>query len=81
VSFYLIRKMIRKLSGIVIRAVSKPEPVLKRGFGSREIVGKICADAGYKSVLIVTDKTVYSLGYHDKILNSLKAYNYQMYFF
>jgi len=75
VSFYLFRKMIRKLPGIVIKAVPKPEPVLLDGYGSRERIGAICADAGYKSVLLVTDKTVYSLGYHAKILNSLQANN------
>ncbi len=72
-SLYLLRKMIRKLPGFVIKAVPKPEPVVVDGFGSREKVGKICADAGYKSALLVTDKTVYSLGYHEKILDSLEA--------
>lgn len=74
-SFYLFRKMIRKLPGVLIQMVPKPEPVLTEGYGSREKIGKICSGAGYKSVLLVTDKTVYSLGYHEKILNSLKASN------
>ncbi len=72
-SFYLLRKMIRKLPGIVIKVVPKPEPVITEGYGSREKIGEICADAGYQSVLLVTDKTIYSLGYQEKILSSLKA--------
>lgn len=74
-TFYLFRKMIRKLPGVIIKLIPKPEPVLRGGFGSREIIGEICAVAGYKSVLLVTDKTVYSLGYHEKIVSSLKANN------
>lgn len=74
-SYYLLRKMIRKLPGVVIKVVPRPEPVMTEGYGSREKIGKICAEAGYKSVLLVTDKTVYSLGYHETILNSLKANN------
>lgn len=73
-SFYLFRKMIRKLPGVVIKAVPKPEPVIVDGFGSREKVGKICAEAGYKLALLVADKIVHSLGFHEKILDSLKAY-------
>ena len=73
--FYLLRKMIRKLPGIVIKAIPKPDPIMTDGYGSREKIGEICADAGYKSVLLVTDKTLYSLRYHEKVLNSLKANN------
>mgnify|MGYP003367458329 CR=1 FL=1 len=67
--------MIRKLPGVVIQMVPKPEPDMIAGFGSREKIGEICADAGYQSVLLVTDKTLYSLDYHEKIVNSLKANN------
>ncbi|RXE60601.1 iron-containing alcohol dehydrogenase [Acetivibrio mesophilus] len=74
-SSYLFRRMICKLPGAVIKVIPKPEPVLRGGFGAREIIGEICAFAGYKSVLLVTDKTLFSLGYHEKILNSLKANN------
>ncbi|HOM03107.1 MAG TPA: iron-containing alcohol dehydrogenase [Acetivibrio sp.] len=72
-SFYLLRKIIRKLPGILIKPVPKPEPVVTEGYGSREKIGEICEEAGFKSVLLITDKTVYSFGYHEKILNSLKA--------
>jgi len=74
-SFYLFRKMIRKLPGVVIKPVPKPEPVITEGYGSRGKIGEICANAGYKSVLLITDKTLYSLGHHEKILSSLKANN------
>lgn len=50
-SFYLFRKMIRKLLGVVIKAVPKPEPVVIYGFGSGEKIGEICAAAGYQSGL------------------------------
>lgn len=69
---YLVRRPIRKLPGIVIKAVPKPEPIIIEGFGARENVGKICANAGYHKVLLVTDQTLFSLGYHDKILKLLQ---------
>ena len=72
---FLLRKMIRKLPGVVIQMIPKTEPIVTDGYGSREKIGKICVDAGYQSVLLVTDKTVYSLGFHEKVLNALKAYN------
>ena len=74
-SFYSLRKMISKLPGNIIKLIPKPDPVLRGGFGSREIIGEICAVAGYKSVPLVTDKTLFSPGYHEKILNSLEAKN------
>lgn len=74
-SFYLFRKLIRRLPGVVIKMIPKPEPVVTTGCGSREKIGEICADAGYKSVLLVTDQTIYSLGFHEKVLNSIKANN------
>ncbi|WP_161946609.1 iron-containing alcohol dehydrogenase [Ureibacillus xyleni] len=67
--------MIRKLPGVVIKMIPKPDPVMTDGYGSREKIGEICADAGYKSVLLVTDKIIFSLGYYEKVLNSLKANN------
>jgi alcohol dehydrogenase class IV len=59
--FYLLRKMIRRLPGYVIKAVPKPRPAIIDGYGSRGKIGEICAAAGYKSALVVTDKTLYSL--------------------
>ena len=74
-SFYLFRKSIRKVPGIVIKAAPLPDPALTEGFGSRDRVGEICRKAGYKSVLLVTDQTLFSLGFHKKVEESLQKQN------
>lgn len=71
-TYYILRKIIRKLPGIVIRAVPKPEPTLTEGVGARAKAGEICRKAGYKSCLVVTDTTLFSLGFHEKIVQSLQ---------
>lgn len=71
-SLFIERKTIRKLPGTVIKAVPIPEPELIQGFGFRNKVGSICKKAGYKSVLLVTDETLFSLGLHKKVESSLK---------
>lgn len=73
--FYLFRKLIRRLPQVLIKMIPKPNPIVTAGFGVRETIGKICADKGYKSVLLVTDKTIYSLGFCEKVVHSLKANN------
>lgn len=70
--FFLFRKAIRKLPGDVIREVPLPEPELTDGFGSREQTGRICKDLGARSVLVVTDRNIHGLGFHEKILASLR---------
>ncbi len=72
-ALYYGRKAIRKAPGIVIREVPIPEPVVTQGFGTREQTGQICRDAGYRSVLLVTDETLYGLGMHEKVAASLEA--------
>ena len=72
-AFYLLRKTIKDLPGVVIKAVPLPEPEITEGFGSRERVGEICSAAGYKSVLLVTDTTLYGLGFYKKVADSLEA--------
>ncbi len=69
--FYLGRKAIRKVPGTVIKAAPIPRPDLIQGFGTREKTGEICAQAGYTSVLLVTDRTLFSLGLHEKVMSSL----------
>jgi len=69
---YVLQKMARKIPGMVIKPVPKPKPKVVEGFGKRKKVGEICKNAGYKSVLVVTDKTLYSLGYHESIVESLE---------
>ena len=64
--FYLGRKAIRKVPGRVIKAAPIPRFELIQGFGKRELVGKLCAEAGYESVLLVTDETLFGLGLHEK---------------
>ena len=71
--FYLGRKAIRKVPGTVIKAAPIPVPELIQGFGTRERVGAFCAEAGFSSVLLVTDETLFGLGYHEKVTASLEA--------
>ena len=70
--FYAERKTIRKIPGTVIKAVPIPRPEVIQGFGTREQVGDICLREGYRSVLLVTDETLYGLGLHEKVLTSLE---------
>lgn len=72
--FYLGRKAIRKVPGVIIKAAPIPKPELTEGFGSREQAGKICVEAGFSSVLVVTDQTLYKLGLHEKITASLRKH-------
>ncbi len=74
-AFYLGRKAIRKVPGKVIKAAPLPEPELIEGFGKRDQVGALCEKAGYKSVLLVTDQTLFGLGLHEKITASLDAHH------
>ena len=71
-AFYVERKAIRKVPGKVIKAAPLPDPEVIEGFGSRDQVGRICKEAGYENVLIVTDETLFSLGLHQKIALSLE---------
>ncbi len=71
-AFYRERKMIRKVPGVVIKAAPLPKPKMVEGFGSRDQVGAICKKAGYRSVLLVTDQTLFSLGLHEKVVSSLE---------
>ena len=73
-AFYLGRKAIRKVPGAVIKAAPLPKPERIEGFGSRENVGEICENEGYRSVLLVTDQTLYGLGLHEKVTASLTAH-------
>ncbi|MBO4325862.1 MAG: iron-containing alcohol dehydrogenase [Clostridia bacterium] len=71
-SFYAGRKSIRKVPGAVIKAAPLPKPQITEGFGARENVGKICKEAGYGSALLVTDQTLFGLGLHQKVADSLE---------
>ena len=68
---YLLRKTIRRLPGVVIKAVPKPRPEITEGFQVRQKTGEICRERGFQSCLIVTDQTLFSLKYHEMIVKSL----------
>ena len=72
---YQGRKAIRRIPGKVIKAIPLPTPVVTQGFGTREQIGQICTDASFKRVLVVTDKTLSSLGLHNKVLASLSEHS------
>ena len=68
---YRFRKQIHRLPGKVIHAIPLPEPEVTEGHGSRRGIGEICKALGYKRVLLVTDKTLHSLGYENAVVDSL----------
>ena len=70
---YRFRKSIHRLPGKVIHTIPLPEPEVTDGLGARQQIGEICRQCGYKQVLVVTDKTLSSLGFEQAILTSLKA--------
>ena len=69
---YLLRSLIRRLPGIVIKAVPLPQPETVSGYGSRDRAGELCCKNGFENVLLVTDKTILSLGLQDKLTASLE---------
>ena len=68
---YIFRKQIHRLPGKVIHAIPLPEPEVVEGHQSRQQIGEICKQCGYKQVLLVTDKTLSGLGYEQAITQSL----------
>lgn len=71
---YLGRKAIRKVPGTVIKAAPIPRPEVIEGFGTREQAGAVCEEAGFRSALLVTDETIFSLGLHEKVIASLEEH-------
>ena len=69
---YLLRSIIRKLPGVVIKAVPKPEVKVTEGFGSRGKAADLCSGYGYSKVLVLTDRTLFSLGFHELVCRSLE---------
>ncbi|MBQ6175860.1 MAG: iron-containing alcohol dehydrogenase [Bacteroidales bacterium] len=70
---YRFRKQIHKLPGKVIHAIPLPEPDVTEGHGARRRIGEICRENGYKQVLLVTDRTLHSLGFEQPVVASLEA--------
>ena len=67
----LMRTLIRRLPGMVIKAVPLPEPETVSGFGTRSQAGALCRKNGFARVLLVTDQTIFSLGLHETVTASL----------
>ncbi|MBO6035257.1 MAG: iron-containing alcohol dehydrogenase, partial [Paludibacteraceae bacterium] len=70
---YQFRKQIHRLPGKLIHTIPLPEPEVTEGLDARAQIGDICAKYGYKHVLLVTDKTLSSLGFDGAIASSLEA--------
>ena len=70
---YHFRKQIHRLPGKVIHTIPLPEPQVTDGLGARAQIGQICAQSGYKQVLLVTDRTLSGLGYDQAVVESLQA--------
>ena len=68
---YLLRKAIRKLPGRIIKAVPIPEPEVIEGLGCRACVGRKCREAGFGTVLVLTDRTLVGLGFLQAVEKSL----------
>ena len=60
------------MPGKVIHAIPLPEPEVTEEHGSRRKIGEICRNNGYQQVLIVTDRTLSSIGYQKDIIESLE---------
>ena len=61
------------MPGKVIHTIPLPEPEVTEGLAARTQIGEICRKAGYKHVLLVTDRTLSGLGYAKAITDSLEA--------
>ena len=70
---YLLRKQIHKLPGKVIHTIPLPEPQVTEGHGARKQIGSICRECGYGQVMLVTDRTLSSMGYEKAIAESLET--------
>ena len=70
---YPFRKTIHRLPGKVIHTIPLPEPEVTEGAEARAQVGGLCRQSGYSRVLVVTDRTLFALGYHKAVLQSLDA--------
>lgn len=70
---YQFRKQIHRLPGKLIHTIPMPEPEVTEGLDARAQIGDICTKYGYKRVLLVTDKTLSSLGFDTAITTSLEA--------
>ena len=70
---YPVRAAIRRLPGLVIKAVPLPKPELLSQPGARNQAGAFCRRNGFDRMLLVTDKTIFALGLHEALTASLQA--------
>lgn len=73
IASYPLRKSIRVLPGVVIKAVPIPDPEIINEYGSASKIGAVCKASGYKSVILITDSTLFSLGYHKVVADSVES--------
>ncbi|MGR5284166.1 iron-containing alcohol dehydrogenase [Vibrio maritimus] len=64
-------KAVIAISKQINKLINIPFPDVHQGFGAVDSVGQILAKKGMKKPLIVTDKTLVSLGIADKVIASL----------
>lgn len=69
---YYGRKAVNPVPGKVIGLVPKPSPELVEGFGQRAVVGRFCRENNFSRVLLVTDRTLSGLGFHEVVVDSLE---------
>lgn len=69
---YVLRNSIRKLPGIIIGSIPKPRPSIIEGYGECSRIGELCRQKGYSRVLLVTDSTLFGLGRHKAVCESLE---------
>lgn len=69
---YPSRKILRLLPGVAMKPVPKPSPEIVEGHQSRNEIGRLCRKYGFTNVMIITDKVLYSLGFHETVVRSLE---------
>ena len=55
-----------------MKPVPKPSPEIVEGHQSRNEIGRLCRKYGFTNVMIIADKVLYSLGFHETVVRSLE---------
>lgn len=69
---FFLRKLIRLWPGRIIGHVPKPSPQVLEGCGKCGEVGRLCKSRGFKRVLLVTDSTLFGMGFHRQVVDALE---------
>ncbi len=72
---YLLRCLIRKLPGKIVKLIKLPDPEIINEFGGAKKIGEICKFFGFENVLLVSDENLIALGIHKDVEQSLKENN------